>query len=336
MKVAIIGAGGMGRFYAELIKDIEGVYVESFTDVNEKRARDAAKSFGVSKYYTDWRRSIEDEEIDVVIVTTPVKFHFEITVNALDMGKHVLCEKPPAMNAREAEEMARRARENNRILMYAFQYRFFRSSVYVRDLIRKGHLGEIYRARLHYLRRYGAPMGFGGWFRSRELAGGGPLIDCAVHLIDLIYWITGRPKPKVVFGVSYNLLGAKMPKFEVEDSYVGMVIFENDMSMVIETSWLQNWHDEHTVILYGTKAGVRLFPELEMVTKHNEEFVSIKPMFKTDLWTDPNLSKLKHFFEVVEKGYTDITPTPEDGVTVMKIIDALYRAAEEKRCIEID
>jgi len=336
MKVAIIGAGGMGRFYAKLIKDIEGLQVESFTDVNERRAREAAKEFGVTKYYTDWRESIKDEEIDAVIITTPVKFHYEITVNALDMGKHVFCEKPPAMNAREAEEMARKAKENKRLLMYAFQYRFLKSSTYVRELILNGSIGSVYRTRIHYLRRYGAPTGFGGWFRSRELAGGGPLIDCAVHFIDLVYWITGRPKPVIAFGTSYNLLGSEFPKFEVEDSYVGIVIFENNMSMIVETSWLQNWHDEHIVMLYGTKAGVKLIPELEIVTKYGGEFISMKPMFKVNTWTDPNLSKLKHFLEIINKGYTDITPTPDDGVVVMKIIDALYRAVEEKKCIEID
>ncbi|RLE82118.1 MAG: hypothetical protein DRJ51_02220 [Thermoprotei archaeon] len=332
VNLAIIGAGGMGRAYIKAFKQMPEANVIAVVDVDEKRAREVAKEYGVPEYYSDWRKVVKKDEIDAVAVCTPVKFHKEITVGALNSGKHVMCEKPPAMNAVEAEEMARAAKENNRILMYGFQWRFMEKSRYIRKLVQEGFFGHIYRARIHYLRQFGIPLGADGWFRTRSLAGGGVLIDCGVHLIDLTYWLTGRPKPILAFGKQYDYIGRRFTNFDVEDTYIGLVLFENGMSMVVEASWAQNWHNEHGINIYGTLAGASIYPQVEIVKKIGDVYTTIKPEIKE---AEAGHLKLKHFIEAIGKGYRDISPTPEDGVVVMKILDALYRASEEGKVIEI-
>ena len=332
MKVAIIGCGGMGQFHASLISEMKDFEIVAFVDVDVDKAKLLAKKYGVSKYYKNWQDAVRDEEVEGVIICTPVKFHKEIAVGALEAGKHVLCEKPPAMNAGEAEEMADVAKSSGRVLMYAFQYRFYNTSQQIRELVREGCLGEVYRVRIHYLRTYGIPN---GWFRLRKFAGGGPLIDCGVHFLDLVYWICGRPKPVSAFGKAYKVLTKGLPNFDVEDSFVGMVLFDNGMSMVIETSWVQHWYNEFLVMIYGSKAGVRVYPDPEVVRRVDRSSFEVKKLVMEG-WREAHIKKLRHFKEVVESGYKDVTPSPEDGVVLMKIIDALYKSAELGRSVEID
>jgi len=328
---AIVGAGGMGSFYTRILKELPEAEVVAIVDVNESRAKEVARQYGVSEYYSDWRKVLEKSYVDAIAVCTPVRFHKEITVAALEAGKHVICEKPPAMNATEAEEMAEAAKRNKRILLYGFQWRFMEASKYVKNLIEKNYLGHVYRVRVHYLRK-SIPLGAGKWFIRREFAGGGVLIDCGVHFIDLAYWLLGRPKPVEVFGKSYDYLGKQIEGFSVEDTYIGMVLFENGTTLVIESSWIQNWREEHGFTLYGTQGSASIYPSLEVYLNLEGKYSFIKPEVKE---VEPTMLKLKHFIEAIEKGYSEISPRPEDGVVVMKIIDALYESAARGKSVEI-
>lgn len=106
MKVGIIGAGGMGRVYARSFRQISGVEVYAVNDIDENRMKQLAEEYNVPVKYKSWEDLVEDSEIDAVAVCTPPAFHKEMRVKALKNGKHVICEKPPALNAAEAKEMA--------------------------------------------------------------------------------------------------------------------------------------------------------------------------------------------------------------------------------------
>lgn len=328
MKVGIIGAGGMGRVYARSFSQISGVEVYAVNDIDENRMKQLAEEYNVPVQYKSWEDLVEDPEIDAVAVCTPPAFHKEMTVKALKNGKHVICEKPPALNAAEAKEMADEAEKQHRVLMFGFQWRFLPQAEYVWNLARKGFFGEIYRARARYLRMQGAPA---GWFRQKKYAGGGALMDIGVHVIDLAWWLTGRRKPVKALGASYDLLG----NFEVDDTFVGIVLFDNGLSMIVEASWLQNWPNEIEIKLYGTKAGARV-EQLEIYKKIEGiagAYVSTKPLLEQ---RDTQLAKIKHFVDIIKSGLNEHTPTGEDAVTVMKIIDALYKSSSEGAPIKID
>ncbi|RLE99654.1 MAG: hypothetical protein DRJ63_04745 [Thermoprotei archaeon] len=329
---AIIGAGGMGSFYTRILKELPEAEVVAVVDINESRARELARQYNIGEYYSDWHKVLEKDYVDAVAVCTPVKFHKEIAVVALESGKHVICEKPPAMNASEAEEMAEAAKRSKKILLYGFQWRFKASSRYVKRLVEKDYLGKIYRVRVHYLRK-SIPLGAGKWFIRKELAGGGILIDCGVHFIDLAYWLLGRPKPIEAFGVGYDYLGRQQfEEFGVEDTFIGMVFFENGTTLVIENAWMQNWREEHGFTVYGTRGSASIYPSLEVYLDLEGNYSFVKPEVKE---IEPTVLKLKHFIEATEKGYSDISPRPEDGVVVMKIIDALYESAVKRKSVEI-
>ena len=143
-------------------------------------------------------------EIDAVSVCTWNAAHAECTIAALNAGKHVLCEKPMAMNAAEAQAMLDAAKRNDRLLMIGFVRRFGNDCAIAKDLIEHDRMGDIYYAKATYLRRNGCP---GGWFGDKARSGGGPLIDLGVHVIDLTRYLMGKPKPVSVYGATFHKLG---------------------------------------------------------------------------------------------------------------------------------
>lgn len=325
VNVGVIGVGGMGELFIKYFLESGRAKVVAIADINENRLKGISSKYGIKRAFIDWTKLVKLPEVDAVAICTPPKFHREQAIAALENGKHVMCEKPPAMNAKEALEMARASRRYGGELVYGYQCRFSMHSRYVKELVKEGYLGEIYRIRVHYLRRSGAPR---GWFRIKEIARGGPLIDCAIHYIDLAWWVVGRPRPTTAFGVTYDLLG----RYEVEDTAIGMVTFSNKCNMIIEASWLQNWYNEHRIVIYGTEGGAQVFPQAEIHKRIGEYFTTIKPEIK-DINTQK--AKILHFLDVVEKGVKPI-PSADDGVTVMKIIDAIYESASKGTSVNIE
>jgi len=324
VKVGVIGVGGMGNLYIRVFKESGRAEVAAIADVDEKRLKQMASSYKIDKAFTDWTKLAEMSSLDAVAICTPPKFHRDQAVAALEAGKHVICEKPPATTVAEAEDMAKAAEKNGRVLIYGLQWRFNPASMYIKRAVENGLLGDIYRINAQYLRRRGAP---GGWFRVKEIAGGGPLLDIGVHIMDVAWWMAGKPRPVAAFGATYDFLGG----FEVEDTAIGMIRFDTGAVMVVETSWLQNWPNQVQVMLYGTKGGARVFPP-ELHVYREGVFSTVSPELPK---ADSQRAKIMHFLDTVEK-YVEPIPTASDGVTVMKMIEALYKSAATGRAVMIE
>ena len=154
------------------------------------RAREIAQEFGAPAWYDSVEDLLKDPEVDVVHVATPVYLHREFVVGAARAGKHVLCEKPMALNAREAEEMVRACREAGVVLMVAFVLRFHPGLRVVRDLL--GRIGRPVLGRVQLLKL--APREHGSWRLDPELSGGGVLMDIGSHALDLLFLLFGDVK----------------------------------------------------------------------------------------------------------------------------------------------
>lgn len=308
-------------------------------DVVEDRARRVAEEFGIPHVFKDFEDMVKMEELDAVVVCTPNAFHAPATLAALKAGKHVLCEKPPAMNAKEAEEMAKAAKEAGKVLMFAFQMRFRPDLRIIKRAIEEGHLGEIYFGRAIYLRRSGAP---GGWFTQKKLAGGGPLIDVGVHVLDAVWWLMGCPKPVAVSGVVYQKIAPKKVKlggwraanlvegrekeqvYDVEDFAVALVRFEGGASLVLETSWILHLKSPQVSFdIFGTDGGAHS-PPLEIYKDWNDVELDITPRVPE---VDAYQEELNHFIECIREGKEPL-PNADQGATIMRIIDAIYESGE--------
>lgn len=350
LKIGLIGAGGISTSchmpgYASVPDQCEMVAV---CDINKVSASAAAEKFGIAKVYSDYKELLEDPAIDAVSVTTPNALHKAPTIDALEAGKHVLCEKPLAMNGAEAKEMCRAAKKSGKILQVALQTRFGGPAKYMKQFIDSGNMGDIYYARAQALRRRGVPHW--GVFIDKEKQGGGPLIDIGVHILDLTLFLMGYPKPISASGKTWDILG-KDPgianfwgeydrsKFTVEDFAAGFIRFENGAVVVLESSFMANMEgDPFQTQLFGTKAGaivrawgdqpVRIFKELD------RQYFELLPQ-NVPYVESSHTAEVQAFVAAILEG----TPSPvpgENGLTLNAIFDAMYKSSETGREEPVD
>ncbi len=167
LRVGLVGLGSISSRHVEAINkcskmELSGLCARNVANLNKK-----ANLWKVPKVYLDYKEMFMETEIDAVLIITPNKFHAPMVIAALNAGKHVFCEKPPALNASETKDMIKSANNNKKVLMYGFMFRFSRKYNFVKELIEKGILGKVYFVKAGILRRSGSP---GGWFVNKEIS----------------------------------------------------------------------------------------------------------------------------------------------------------------------
>ena len=341
IKVGVIGTGGISGVHLGGYSRNPNVEIYALCDINEKNLAKRAEEYKVSRTFTDYREMLALKELDAVSVCTWNSAHAECAIAALRAGKHVLCEKPMALNTAQAQEMEKAAKENGKLLMIGFVRRFGNDCAVLKDFIDSGSFGEIYYAKAQYLRRKGCP---GGWFGDKSRSGGGPLIDLGVHVIDLCRYLMGGPQPVSVYGATFNKLGdrrhikdargysstvvSKDDIIDVEDMATALIRFDNGAVLSVEASFSLNIEkDVGNIELFGTKAGCKLDPELTIFTDMNDYLANVKLAQSTALSFDGLFdNEINHFVECIETGKPCRNPA-QDGVTLMKILDGIYESA---------
>lgn len=356
LRVAIIGCGGIanGKHMPSLKADGR-VDMVAFCDIVEERAQQAAAQYGVegAKVYTDYKQLLADGHVDVVHVCTPNASHAEITVAALEVGCHVMCEKPMAISSAEAKFMVDTAKRTGKKLTIGYNNRYRPDSLHLYDIVRRGDLGEIYFAKAHAIRRRAVPTW--GVFLDEEQQGGGPLIDIGTHALDLTLWMMDNYKPKAVLGTTYHKLSHKEnaanafgpwdPKeFTVEDSAFGFITMENGATIVLESSWALNTLDvkEAKCTLAGTEGGAdmegglringeefgRLYTKQVDLSTGGVAFYSGKQesdaQIEARLWIDAILED------------KDPVVLPEQAFVVTQILEAIYESAKTGKAVYFD
>ena len=272
LRVGIIGCGA-GIFHLEGYAEEPRAEVVALAGLDTDRCQQLAKRFDVPHTYGDYSELLVHPNIDAVSVVVPNHLHLPVTLAALEAGKHVLVEKPLARTVAEGEQMVEAAREAEKVLAIAFNRRSRHDVGLVRQEVERGALGRIYHAKAFWMRRSGIP-GLGSWFTNKEQAGGGPLIDLGVHVLDMALWMMGNPRPVTVAAATYAELGPHgrgqwqggrfvikpgVP-YEVEDFATALVRFEDGATLQLDTSWAAytGHTDEFGVSLLGSTGGAEI------------------------------------------------------------------------------
>jgi predicted dehydrogenase len=347
LKVGVIGCGGISeQKHLPAIAAIKEAEMTAFCDIIPEKAEKCCKAFGAenAKTYTDYKELLKDGSIDVVHVCTPNLSHSPITVAALEAGKHVMCEKPMAINYQEAKKMLDAAKKTGKLLTIGYQNRCFARSMYLKKACDRGDLGEIYFAKAHAIRRRGVPTW--GVFLNEKEQGGGPLIDIGTHALDLTLWMMNNYKPKAVMGSVYKKLGDKPdcgnvfgpwdPKeYTVEDSAFGYITMENGATIILESSWALNTLDvgEAMCTLCGTKAGADMKDGLRINSNDFGKFTTIKPDFETGkvqyfkgVSFEPKDVECRKWYDAILHG-DELWVKPEEALVVTQILDAIYESS---------
>ncbi len=346
LRIGVIGVG-IGQAHIQAYKQSPNVEIVALCDANEERARSVAHNAELpdAQIFADHRAMLEKGNLDGVSVGLPNFLHRPIAVDCLNAGVHVLCEKPLALNAKEGQKIADAAEKNNRICMVGQVNRFRDDSRFMKNAIENGELGRTYYSHTGWLRKRGIP-GYGGWFTTKELSGGGPLIDIGVHLLDIAWWLCGCPNPVSVTGVAYSEFGPqgkgvgnygtdKIPEgtFDVEDLAVALIRFDNGLTINLEVSWaLHNQKTRQWCQIYGTEGGCD-WGESPAFYKETADGVSVNSALDIGMG-DPWRNQIQHFVDCILENKTP-DPDAKQGVQMMKMLDGIYKSAATGREVVI-
>lgn len=357
VKIGIIGCGGIANGkHMPSLKKIKNVQMVAFCDIIEERAVKAAEEYGVegAKVYTDYKELLKDRDIEIVHVCTPNRSHAFISIDAMEAGKHVMCEKPMAKTYKEAKEMLDASERTGMKLTIGYQSRWRADSLYLKKMCEDGELGEIYYGKAIALRRRAVPTW--GVFLNEYEQGGGPLIDIGTHALDLTLWMMDNYKPKMVVGTTFeklknqkdcgNAWGDWDPKkFTVEDAAFGFIVMENGATIMLESSWALNIRNpkEAITMICGTDGGADMFDGLNINFIKNGRQCILKPdltaggvaFYDGDGDEDPSVLEARAWLDAVVNDHEPRTKACQ-ALVVTQILEAIYESAKTGKPVYFD
>ena len=352
LTVGIIGAGSISDLHLRHYKDNPDCVVKSIADCNIELAKAKAEKYGIKTFCSDYHEILSDSEIDAVCILTPTFTHKDIVLEAISNKKHIFCEKPPALNADEVRLCVEAAKNYDKCLMYGFVCRFKPQTQYMKSYIDSGKMGKIFcaeAARLNHLSKSH------GWFASKKL-GGGALKDGAIHELDQILYLMNYPKPKTVLATSsthnkdlpykiesadskWKSANATAYERDIEDFIKGLITFEDGSSIIIKASDILNTLETGTSVeINGEKAGFKFLP---FASRESLKIIEISDDYcvkqLTPTFDSQNVfqTEVNHFVNCC-LGKEECIIKPQEAVTLMEIIDAIYKSAETGKAVNFN
>jgi predicted dehydrogenase len=348
VNVGLVGLGWPGQRHAEGVQGSDLGQLYAACDLNATRREAFAGKYAPKRLFADYDEMLADPALQAVVISLPNSLHFPATLKALQAGKHVLCEKPPTLNAEQMRQLRNEADSRGLIYFFGRQMRFSGSVQAARRAVAERRLGEIYFAKTMWVRARGTPGGIDGWFTDRSRAGGGVVIDLGVHAIDAAWYLMGTPKPRTVSAQTYQKFPqlVKAPVFDVEDSADGMIRFENGSSLLFEVSWAANLPDDipmgrwdsrelFSTVVYGPRGTIRI---VDVHQLHPTEKIPPLTLFEdrhgkletVDLPFEPVphqfVPQMQNFLRAIN-GVEPPINSAVQAVKLMEILDAIYESS---------
>lgn len=351
LKVGIVGIG-VGRLHVQGYQTLaDEVEIAALCDADEARLKEFGDTYNIPLRYTDFKELFASGQVEAVSICLPNFLHAPASIAALEAGLHVLCEKPLAESAASAQKVMDAAAKAPGKFMMCFNRRYRPDVRWMKEMLNSGRLGQIYQVRAGWIRETGIPAGT-GWFINKALAGGGPLIDLGVHMLDMVMWLFDYPKVLTISATIQAHFGprglkawrrrdqdkALLASFSVEDSATAFIRLAGGIGLSLETSWASHAKpglDDFFVTLLGTEGAIELYVAnyarentLTFYTEINGVATTIQPRivsFEAD-----HTYAVAEFVRCIQK---DIPPpaSATDGLVIMQIIDAIYQSAEQGR-----
>jgi predicted dehydrogenase len=355
LRVGVVGLGYAGGQHLKNFLRVPNVEAVALAGLEEERLQELGGLYGVPNLYKSWEDLVARDDLDVVSIGAPNHLHAPIAIAALEGGKHVLCEKPLARTGAEAQEIVRAARKADRAVHIAFTQRERGDVQALKRHVEEGNLGRIYHAKATWMRRNGIP-GMGSWFTDKEMAGGGPLIDLGVHMIDMALYLMGEPEVESVSCATYAELGPRGrggrnfggdatktvvgDAYEVEDLATAFIRLSGGATLNLEAGWAvyRESSDDFGVTLYGTDGGadmrVRNYGTSDTVRIYTD-VAGVPAVVTPEIEPrEGHLAVVRRFVDAIRGGDWE-GQFGEDGLDRARIIDACYASALENREVSV-
>lgn len=335
LKIAMIGAGDCASAgHMPSFADNPKVEVAAIADPDARAAQSLAGEHGVARVVEDYRQLLDDGSISVVDICAPHDLHFPITMDALNAGKHVILDKPIAMNLQQADAMISAAREAKLELLVVLNQRFLPAHRKIRDMIEAGHMGKPFLMNAilagDVLARMNDPLDWkGAWDRS----GGGAFFDTGTHIVDLMHYWFGPP-----IAVSATLKRLVVTAENKGDDNAAVAFEYEDMIANLIVSYTMDnepWSEKK--FIFGTGGDIAMISEavVPMFYVHDNAPDMVDVEHRDDWWSWSIDLALRHFVDCILEGAEPFV-TAEDARAALKSILAAYRSAGEKRRIEME
>lgn len=270
--VGMMGYAFMGKAHTNALKKLpymiypppaEPVLV-AISGRSEDAVKEAAKRYGYASYYTDWKKMLKDDRVQLFDNSGPNDAHAEPCIAAARAGKHILCEKPLARTTKEAAKMLEAVEKAGVVHMVAHNYRFVPAIRLAREIIESGQLGELYHFRAVYLQEWIMDPNFQFvWRLDKNVAGSGALGDLGSHIVDLARFLVGEPRKVSALAKTFikqrPIPGGGTGEVTVDDAFVSTIEFENGAIGTLEASRFCAGRKNHQVLEVNGSKGSLVF-----------------------------------------------------------------------------
>ncbi|TSA28541.1 MAG: gfo/Idh/MocA family oxidoreductase [Ignavibacteriales bacterium] len=329
-KVAVIGLGGIAQLvHLPILSKLMNVQISAVADRNKNQLNSVGDIFKIEKRYTDHKEMLDKEEIEAVIIATPTNTHLEIALDCLKANKHILIEKPIARSVAEAKQINAASKKYKKQVMVGMNLRYRPDAMLMKSLVNSGELGDIFYIRCGWLRKQSSEQ---KWFINKSQSGGGVIIDLGILILDLALWVLNDKKMKSVSVQKFN-----HNTKDVEDSAIGLIRFDDDRVISFEVSWgLHSEWDKFHLAAFGTEGTAHLNPlrAYKRMESSHIDYTVANQSNQTNLFKKSYENELKHFIGVVREN-TPVISTGDDAVSLMILLEALYKSAKLKKEINL-
>jgi len=329
-KVAVIGLGGIAQLvHLPILSKLVNVQISAVVDRNKNQLNSVGDIFKIEKRYTDHKEMLDNEELDAVIIATPTNTHLDIALDCLKANKHILIEKPIARSVSEAKQINAASKKYKKQVMVGMNLRYRPDAMLMKSLVNSGELGDIFYIRCGWLRKQSSEQ---KWFINKSQSGGGVIIDLGILILDLALWILNDKKMKSVSVQKFN-----HNTKDVEDSAIGLVRFDDDRVISFEVSWgLHSEWDKFHLAAFGTEGTAHLNPlrAYKRMESSHIDYTVTNQANQTNLFKKSYENELKHFIGVVREN-NPVISTGDDAVSLMILLEALYKSAKLRREVNL-
>ena len=333
-KVGIVGVGYVGNIHLTKFSTIEGVEITAIQDKDAKSIDHAKANFDVKTTYKCHKHLLKNEVLDLVVICVPNHLHAELTIEALESGHNVLCEKPMALNLKDAKSMIKAADQNQKLLLVVnnFRWDYFNPSIFkLKNLIDSKWFGRIYHIKLQYLRnKTFSPELYSRWNLDFEFSGGGALIDLGPHIIDLGMWLASDYS---TLSVSGSVDAGLLKRERIDDFATGLIKLKSNCTLQIDLSWSGHSRSSWKIDVHGDKRSASIGsvkdrnPGLKVFKWGKEEIdqEDIGAFTSSDL---PEKSLQEHIVKTMMQGEESLC-TAKNAYSVLNTITQWYDSSKD-------
>jgi predicted dehydrogenase len=358
VRIGIIGVGQIGKGHLRTYRDIPDAEIVAACDLNEIELARVAAEFDIPDTYTDYHDLLAHDDIQSVDVCLHNQLHRPVTIDALEAGKNVYCEKPISWTYHDGRAMVQAAQDTGRLLHVQLGRIYRPDTVGAKRLIDEGHLGDLYAATTLHYRRRGRPYvdGYGSTaFVKTATAGGGALIDYGIYNISRMLYLLDNPGVLSVSASTYDKLDMYQERrdesgYDVEELAMGFVRMEGGITYTLAEAWAVHSDQPEQARIYGTKGGIQVEPltyhttlaDIEMdatfdveraLWRWNKRDPSMKYRFSSDL---PFHQMSQHHWIAAQLGYVELLDTARIALGTALISEGVYLSSHSGREVTME